>query len=107
MIGLPPTGKSSFAQVSVSGHSGGNYGLIVVGSANVSGGACGGCAGQFGTIPGIGIVAGGTCPTFDVTATANNVSSQYGRALVQTQQCPSPSNTLGIVNFSYQGGTPP
>ena len=105
--GIPGTIYAPDAQVSVSGHSGGNYGLIVVGSANVSGGACGGCAGAFGTIPGIGIVAGGTCPTFDVTATANNVSSQYGRALVQTQQCPSPSNTLGIVNFSYQGGTPP
>jgi hypothetical protein len=65
-----------------------------------------GCLAAFGTIPGIGLTAG-TCPTFDVTATADNVSGQYGRALVQTQQRPSPSNMLGIVNFSYQGGSPP
>jgi hypothetical protein len=105
--GIPGTIYTPDAQLSISGQSIGNYGLIVAGTANLSGGGCGGCGGEFGTIPGIGLIGVGTCPTFDVTATADNVSSQYGRALIQTQQCPSPSNTLGIVNFSYQGGSPP
>jgi hypothetical protein len=105
--GIPGTIYTPDAQLSISGQSVGNYGLIVAGTANLSGGGCGGCAGEFGTIPGIGLITAGTCPTFDVTATADNVSSQYGRALIQTQYCLSPSNTLGIVNFSYLGGSPP
>jgi hypothetical protein len=83
---------------------GADAGMIVVGTLTLSGNNCGGCSPAFGTIPGIGPTAG-SCPTFDVTAQAANVSNQYGRALIQTAQC---SNAvLGVVNFSYQLGTPP
>ncbi|TMF13155.1 MAG: hypothetical protein E6I33_11295 [Chloroflexi bacterium] len=107
-------GQSSFigttyaplASVMLSGGGAGNGGMIVVGTLNVAGGGCGGCLAPFGTIPGFG-PATGICPTFDIEAQATSiVAIQYARALIQTGQCLS-NPTLGLVNFSYQFGTPP